>query len=194
MQNSFYRIESIRNPYCIISFRINWRKMPYILDKFHDMDIDIRKAHLRTNSATLYIKKINGSGIYSHEIDQFMNKFILNDYYNDIYDRHKTNQIVLPISTNVQIYNIPNLSKTTLEFCCNDRIGLLSDMIDLLIQFPYEIQNGYISTVGPYAHNMFFLQKNKKPLDQEDIQYISNVFEHEVKNREVFIQNNSPSQ
>lgn len=193
MQKISYRIEKANNPYYVMSFQMHWRKMPYILDRLCDLNIDIRKAHLRNTGSTLYMKRNDGKEILSKEVHELINEAVF-DGYHDQFAREKVNRIVLPVNTDIQLYNVPNLSKTTLEFSCQDRLGLLADMLDLLVQFPYELRNGYISTVGPYAHNIFFLQKNKKQLTMEDIQYISNVFEYEVKNREVFLQNSSPSQ
>jgi hypothetical protein len=61
-------------------------------------------------------------------------------------------------------------------------------MMKLISSFPYELNKGYISTIGPYAHNLFFLQNNNKALNKNDIMYISNVFEYEIK--ECIIQSN----
>lgn len=193
MQKISYRIEKITNPYYVMKFRMNWRRLPYILDRLCDLQIDIRKAHLRNNNTILYLKHSDGKEIPYKDVQSLVDEAIF-DGYHDHYNRHKVNAIVLPVNTDIQLYNVPNLQKTTLEFSCNDRLGLLADMLDLLVQFPYDLHTGHISTVGPYAHNMFFLQKNKKQLTMEDIQYISNVFEYEVKNREVFLQNSRPSQ
>lgn len=192
IQNVFYRIQHANAPYYVMSVHIPWRKMPYVLDRLADQTIDIRKAHIRPTYSTLYMKR-EEHALSIKEIHDSMNETIF-DGYHDSYTRQKHTKIVLPKNTKIQLYTIPDIPNTTLEFTCSDRIGLLADMMDLMVQFPYEMEHGYISTVGPYAHNMFFLQKNGKSLDKNDREYISNVFEYEVKNHLAFSNDSHPSE
>jgi len=152
--------------------------MPYVLDKLRDDHYDIRKAHIKHDSAVLYVK--DGVGDVHHKLHD-----IIADGYHDSYQKNGAGttggRIILPHDAEVNLYNLPNARKTTLEFSCVDRIGLLGDILELLAVFPFELQNSYISTVGPFAHNLFFLQACKKSLKEEDLEYIRNVFEYEVK-------------
>jgi UTP:GlnB (protein PII) uridylyltransferase len=181
IQKVSYRVEQGNVPYQVLTMNVYWRKLPYILDRLREHQYDIRKAHLKKDMTTLYVKNTD------HPISKEMTKKeldeIIADGYHDCYTKQSKNQIILPINTEILLYNVPGSKNTTLEFSCQDRMGLLSDMLELLTIFPYEIYRGNISTVGPYAHNMFFLQQNKKPLKKEDIDYIMNVFDYEVKSR-----------
>lgn len=186
IRSTSYSIKNTKEPYHILTINTNWRKLPYILDKLRDENFDIRRAHIRKDESTFYMKNTESPGEYMNDI--------IFDGYHDHYNRDKIGSIVLPTDTEVLLYNIPKLQKTTLEFSCKDRLGLLSDVLDLLLTFPYELHEGIISTVGPYAHNLFYLRKQNRSLQDPDMEYISNVFEYEVKKRKNFIEDSHPSQ
>ena len=165
-------------PYHVISLDAPWRKMGYITDRLREMQIDIRKAYIQKDSSILYLKGNKGRPLVETQrkyIEQVMEEGYFDSYSNT------SNAIKLPANTEIHLYNIPGLAYTTLEFSCEDRIGLLSDVMEMMSSFPYDLNRGYISTIGPYAHNVFFLENNQKPLRENEILYISNVFEYEIK-------------
>jgi UTP:GlnB (protein PII) uridylyltransferase len=156
-----------------------------------DYEIDIRKAYIEKNKSTLYLKGTKGTRLSN--LKQAFVKEILETGYTDYdydyeYNIDNYRQIKIPCETEIQMYSVPNINYTTLEFSCKDRIGLLSDMMRLIESFPYQLDKGYISTIGPYAHNLFFLQNNNKALNKNDMTYISNIFEYEIK--ECILQSN----
>lgn len=166
-------------PYHVISLDAPWRKISYITGRLRDMQIDIRKAYIKKDTSILYLKGSKGRPL--HNIQKEYVKEVLDEGYYDSYSNLTSQEIVLPSNTEIHLYNIPGLSYTTLEFSCEDRIGLLSDMMDMMSSFPYDLNQAYISTIGPYAHNVFFLENNRKPLRDSEMLYISNVFEYEIK-------------
>lgn len=166
-------------PYHVISLDAPWRKISYITGRFRDMQIDIRKAYIKKDTSILYLKGNKGQPL--HNIQKEYIKEVLDEGYFDSYSNIINQEIVLPKDTEIHLYNIPGLYYTTLEFSCEDRIGLLSDVMDMISTFPYDLNQAYISTIGPYAHNVFFLENNNKPLREQELLYISNVFEYEIK-------------
>lgn len=166
-------------PYHVISLDAPWRKISYITGRFRDMQIDIRKAYIKKDTTILYLKGEKGRPLYDTQKEYV--KEVLNEGYFDSYSNSINQPIILPANTEIQLYNIPGLSYTTLEFSCEDRIGLLSGVMDMMGSFPYDLNCAYISTIGPYAHNVFFLENNQKQLREPELLYISNVFEYEIK-------------
>ena len=161
-------------PHHVITLKSPWRKLPYILDKAREFEISVQKAYVRMSETTLFM---NGN-IQSYE-KQLTQGISINererakDFYN--------NRLKLPKETNILLYNIPSLKYTTLEFICTDRIGLLCDLLDVLSSFPIEVRSAHVSTFFDCAHNIFYLTIDGKPLTENDITYIKNVFEYEVK-------------
>lgn len=175
--NNSYK--SNRVPYNIISVNINWRKLPVLLDKLQDNNYNISKAYINNNNVSLFVKYL----LSFEEIDN-INELVTEIKENN--DLYTNNRIILPKNTEILLYNCPYTfkDKTILEFSCDDRMGLLRDMIELLTCFPYEISEAYINTVyDKYANNIFLLQKNNRSLTSNEIEYISNVFEYEVKRK-----------
>ena len=166
-------------PYHVISLDAPWRKISYITDRLRDMQIDIRKAYIQKDSSILYLKGHKGRPLLDTQ-KKYIEE-VMEEGYFDSYSNTANPAITLPGNTEIHLYNIPGLSYTTLEFSCEDRIGLLSDVMEMMGSFPYDLNRGYISTIGPYAHNVFFLENNQKPLRESEILYISNVFEYEIK-------------
>jgi len=168
-----------RVSYNSISLNINWRKLPILLDKLYDKDFNISKAYINNNDTTLFIKNF-----LCFEQMEYIDE-IVEDAKNDDTICGKNN-IILPSNTEILLYNSPKTLKnrTILEFSCDDRNGLLSDMIELLTCFPFEINEAYINTINDkYVNNIFLLQKNNKSLTNNEIEYISNIFEYEVKRK-----------
>lgn len=168
-----------RISYNSICLNIHWRKLPILLDKLYDKDFNISKAYINNNDTTLFIKNF-----LCFEQMEYIDE-IVEDAKNDDTICGKNN-IILPSNTEILLYNSPKTLKnrTILEFSCDDRIGLLSDMIELLTCFPFEINEAYINTINEqYVNNIFLLQKNNKSLTSNEIEYISNIFEYEVKRK-----------
>lgn len=172
-------------PYHILSVQIPWRKLSNITQKFRENDIDIRKAYIQPEQSVLYLKE-SKDRILSRKRRIYIAELI-QDVYNQTDDILDTANILLPATTEIHLYNVPKTNYTTLEFSCQDRLGLLTDMINLTASFPYEMKQAYISSIGSYAHNIFLLHHKHKPLDYKEVQYISNVFEYEVKERSYHI-------
>lgn len=166
-------------PYHVISLDVPWRKVDYITGRFRDMQIDIRKAYIKKDSSILYLKGSKGRPL--HNIQKEYITEVLNEGYYDSYSNPMNQEVTLPANTEIHLYNIPGVSYTTLEFSCEDRIGLLSDVMGLISSFPYDLNRAYVSTIGPYAHNVFLLENNRKSLREPEMLYISNVFEYEIK-------------
>lgn len=168
-------------PYHVLSVQTPWRKLSKITHKFRENDIDIRKAYIQPEQSVLYLKE-SKDRILSINHRQYINS-LLEDVYQQEEELIDSTNILLPATTEIHLYNVPKTNYTTLEFSCKDRLGLLTDMINLISSFPYEMKQAYISSVGSYAHNIFLLHHKQKPLNYKEVQYISNVFEYEVKER-----------
>lgn len=171
-----FHIQPNQRPYHIVSIHSHWRKMPPILQKVREEEIDIRRAYITKNTTVLYLKDVNGYYLPFQKQLRLTN--LLSDY---IMETPFNSNIRLSPDTEVLIYNIHAYPYTILEFTCSDRPGLLSDLLELLSILPIDIQMGHIHTVTNYAHNILYLHKNHKPLSEIEIQYIQNIFEYEVK-------------
>lgn len=161
--------------------------MPYVLDNLRSETYDIQKAIVTSKYSTLYLKEADDSPLTISRIQNvadIFNKGIIID------ERERAkyvyqNQIVLPTDTSVLIYNIPNMNYTVLEFICEDRLGLLCDMLDLLTSLPIDVHSSYVTSISLMAHNIFHIQKEERALTNEEIAYITNIFEYEVKRKDI---------
>lgn len=171
-----FTIHPNQRPYNIVSIHSPWRKMPPILDKIKEEDIDIRRAFITKNTTVLYVKDTEGRPLSFQKQNRLSN--LLSDY---IVDKPLAFNIQLAKDTEIMVYNIANYPYTVLEFNCTDRPGLLCDLLDLLAIIPIEIHIGYINTVKNYAHNILHIHHHNRPLTEVEIQYIQNIFEYEVK-------------
>lgn len=157
----------------------NWRNMSIYANKLREIDINIHKATVNKTNSVLYIND-NSEHYISYEKQNYIQK-CLQDINIDIINSDCSFNIKLDPSTKINIYNIPSLNLTTLEFTCKDRIGLFADLCEMLTYFPYEISKANIDTVNTSAHNTILLEKDNKQLSDTDIQFITNVFEYEIK-------------
>lgn len=192
-----YRIERANVPYHVLTFSTSWRQLPNALDKLRSLQIDVRKALITPNHSTIFIKEANNRPL-TKERRLLMEKELnfpetLMAFDSVEEDKFFYNyacsqsQIELPKDTQILLYNLPDQPFTVCEFICPDRIGLLSDIIAFLSVLPIEIHLGHISTVQGNAHNMFHIihSETKKQLTNEDVMYVSNVFEYEGKDRSI---------
>jgi UTP:GlnB (protein PII) uridylyltransferase len=170
-----------------VTVKAPWRYMPYVLDNLRSETYDIQKAIVTSKYSTLYLKEADDSPLTISRIQNvadIFNKGIIID------ERERAkyvyqNQIVLPTDTSVLIYNIPNMNYTVLEFICEDRLGLLCDMLDLLTSLPIDVHSSYVTSISLMAHNIFHIQKEERALTNEEIAYITNIFEYEVKRKDI---------
>jgi len=170
-----------------VTIRAPWRYMPYVLDNLRSETYDIQKAIISSQSSTLYVRDMEDT-ILSPERVKYIKDVLSRGITIDERERAKyvhQNQIVLPMDTMVHVYNIPNVHCTILEFICEDRPGLLCDMLDLLSSLPVEIHSSYITCVANMAHNIFHIQRENRALNDDEITYVTNVFEYEVKRKDI---------
>jgi len=184
-----FRVERANVPYHVLTFSRSWKDIPPVLDKVRALNLDVRKALITPDSSTIFLKE-SGNNSLSEEKRQQLEEYLYSTHpitqeEGDVgLDYQKS--IELPSDTQILLYNIPSLTSTICEFSCNDRIGLLSDSLAFLSSLPVEICLGHVSTVSGKAHNLFHLvNSNGTPLDEQDIIYLSNVFEHEGKQNPV---------
>lgn len=170
-----------------VTIRAPWRYMPYVLDNLRSETYDIQKAIVSSQSSTLYVRDMEDP-LVSPERVKYIKDVLGRGITIDERERAKyvhQNQIILPTDTMVHVYNIPNVHCTVLEFICEDRPGLLCDMLDLLSSLPVEIHSSYITCVSNMAHNIFHIQRDNRALNDDEIAYVTNVFEYEVKRKDV---------
>lgn len=158
-----------------MTVHVPWRKVAIITEQLRNENIAIHKAFIYPEKSVLYVKQANNDHITVEQKKQI--ETLAGNIY---YEPKCISNITLPNSTDIWIYNNQH---TILEFSCTDRMGLLTDIMNLLVAFPYDIHTGFINTFGPFAHNIFQLHYCNKPLSDKDIEYIFNVFEYEVKER-----------
>lgn len=192
-----YRIEKTNVPYHVVTFSTPWRQLPNTLDKIRSLQLDVRKALITPQHSTIFLKEPLNRPL-SKEKRQIL-EHLLN--YNEnlmAYDSIDNEELLintnidykgfeLPNETQILLYNLPEQPYTVCEFTCKDRVGLLSDILTFLSVLPVEIQLGHISTINDQAHNAFHLVhiETKKQLTNEDVMYVSNVFEYEGKERHI---------
>jgi len=161
-----FRVEKVNLPYHVVTVTAPWRRIPYILEEVRDLDIDVRKAWITKDRTTLYLKDAKPSAKKAlssptsaflplsnpkHEslARAFDEGFMINEW-----ERAKSvfgHPLTLPHDTSIMIYNIPTMPITVLEFTCQDRVGLLCDMLDCLSWLPVDVQTAHISTVSEYV-------------------------------------------
>jgi UTP:GlnB (protein PII) uridylyltransferase len=192
-----YRIEKTNVPYHTLTFESPWRKLPNALDRIRSLQLDVRKALITPKQTTLFIKESQNRSL-TKEKRQLLETLLNYPESLMAYDSIDSNELLiytnvdysrfeLPNETQIMLYNLPEQPFTVCEFTCKDRIGLLSDILTFLSVLPVDIQLGHISTVNDQAHNAFHLVhiETNKPLTNEDVMYVSNVFEYEGKERAI---------
>lgn len=157
----------------------NWRNMSIYANKLREIDINIHKATINKTNSVLHIND-NSEHYISYEKQSYIQKCLQN-INTDIINSNSSINIRLDPYTKIKIYNVPYQNLTTLEFSCKDRVGLLADLCEMLTYFPYEISKADINTVNTTAYNTILLEKDSHSLDTKDIQFITNVFEYEIK-------------
>lgn len=192
-----YRIEKTNVPYHVLTFETPWRRLPSTLDRMRSMQLDVRKALITPNHTTVFIKDSQNRSLTKEK--RLLLENLLN-YPETLmaYDSVEHDELLvytnvdykgfeLPNETQIMLYNLPDQQFTVCEFTCKDRIGLLSDILTFLSVLPVDIQLGHVSTVNDQAHNAFHLVHidSNKPLTNEDVMYVSNVFEYEGKERSI---------
>ena len=184
--NSFsyhYRIENIKVPHHMIHINVHWRKLPIILENIRSVPVDIRWAHVG-NQSTVFILRSGDDTTQMIESQVNLANMLRNLQSKPILSTNVSAPLMrLPLDTQVLVYNTGDANYTTMEFGCKDRIGLLSDLLQFLEPLNVEIQYGYVTTIDDMAYNIFHLQKDNQRLSHQEIQYITNVFEHEAKER-----------
>lgn len=183
MMSFQYKMEHVAVPHHIITIRTKWRNLPVILDGFRNIPLDIRRAHITDDSSTFYLKEASSKLTIKDVQTQLAVVMKMRDQFEEVGFGHRSSRMKLPMDTQIMLYNMPTDNYTTMEFVCNDRIGLLCDLLLFLDPLSVEIKESFITTVGGAAHNILHLQKNGKELSENDMLYIRNVFEHEAKER-----------
>lgn len=194
-----YRLDSSKTPYHILTLRTHWRKLPPFLESIRSIPLDVKRAYISKEQSTLFLKEVN-SNMTSHEAQAEIFEIIHKSIDTRFTPVNKTNQpippnplgsiympdpnpIRLPVDTQIIVYNVPGIDYTTMEFGCQDKVGLLSDLIQSLCPFPFDIQSAFISTIGSTAHNILYLEHRNLPLSDDEMTYLRNVFEYEAKQR-----------
>lgn len=183
---SFQVHQNVVSPYHKITIEAPWRRVRYVLDELRDVPVDVRKAHITAHHSTLYVKGAQGErlseeaklevyarlqeGIDLHTVEE-----------QESQRSYAAQKLAMSDDVNVSIYNVSNTNYTLLEFSCGDRVGLLTDILNLLASLPVDIETGHISSVGNVAHNIFYLRRHDRALNDGEIQYVSNIFEHQCK-------------
>lgn len=175
-----YQLEHITKPHHIITVKTDWRNLPVILDGFRNIHLNIRRAHITESASTFYMKDLSNK-INDENMKAELTKII--NMENTMSLGFKYARMRLPLDTQILMYNVPTNNYTTMEFGCNDRIGLLCDLLQFLEPLSVDLKESYVTTVGNFAHNIIHLSKGDKPLSDEDMMYIYNVFEYEAKER-----------
>lgn len=171
-----YKLEHVSHPHHVVTIHASWKRLPLILDCLRSIPLDIRRAHISKESSTLYLK----NHCHGCDISKELTRATSMDTTSEI---PRNPRMRLPLDTQILLYNIPSLNFTTMEFGCHDRIGLLCDLLLFLEPLSIDLDESYVTTVGSFAHNILHLTKNGKPLGEEEMTYIHNVFEYEAKER-----------
>lgn len=181
MHSYNYKLDPVLHPHHIITVNTNWRRLPVLLDCIRSIPLDIRRAHISEEGSTFYLKEpsvlLRDRDITS-ELSRLAESSSSGELIHRAYGRMR-----LPLDTQILLYNIPSKPYTTMEFGCNDRIGLLCDLLMFLEPLSVELKESHVTTVGTFAHNILHLTKNGRSLNDPEITYIRNVFEHEAKER-----------
>jgi hypothetical protein len=163
----------------MVTVRTSWRRLPHFLEVLREVPVDIRRAYIQPQQSTLFIN--SGSPFLSSDDLRVHMKRIESDPF--IPPLATPGKVELPMDTHILLYNVSNIPYTIMEFYCKDRIGLLSDLLQYMGQLDIDINAAHITTMDEQAHNIFHLLKHGKPLEQFELLYIRNVFEHDLKPR-----------
>lgn len=175
-----YKLEYLRVPHHIITVNTNMQNLIVILEGIRNVPLDIRRAHITQEKTTLYLKD---QSTVAHGNVQTIEAEVAKMTSHSSIVPTKTSHMRLPLDTQILLYNVPCTPFTTMEFGCMDRIGLLCDLLAFLEPLSVDVTEAHVTTVGTFAHNILHLTKHGLPLSNEDITYISNVFEHDYKER-----------
>ena len=163
----------------ILTVQTSWRRLPPVLEILREVPVDIRRALIQPEQSTLFVNT-NCPIATSEDLRTLIHRAENDPFVPPVSIQGK---VELPLDTKILMYNVPHVPYTTMEFYCKDRIGLLSDLLQYIIQLDMDVYAAHITTMYDQAHNIFHLTKHNQPLEPFELLYIRNVFEHDVKPR-----------
>ncbi len=170
-----YRLEKpIHGSSIGLSVYSNWRTIPVFLHELKRMDITIHKAKMHDQWTTMYLKADKPME-RTKQLEKVLSGYAEIDNI-PLYAQG------LSTTTNIHVYNISTFPYTVIDFGCQDRTGLLCEILEFLSPFDIEVRGAYINTIGTIATNMFYVTRNGQRLDDAHIEYLSNMMLYELQN------------
>lgn len=169
-----YRLEKpIHGTSIGMSVYSKWRRLPIFLHELKRMDITIHKAKMHNDWTTMYLR--------TEEPEEKRRNLELVLSGNTEIDEVPLYIQGLNPNTNIYVYNITTFPYTVMDFGCQDRTGLMCEILEFLSPFDIEVRGAYINTIGGIATNMFYITRHGEKLDNAYIEYLSNMLEYELK-------------
>lgn len=169
-----YRLEKpIHGTSIGISVYAKWKTLPVFLHELKRMDITIHKAKMHNDWTTMYLRTTD-----AEEKQRNLELMLTGNIEVDEAPLYAQG---LSSSTNIYVYNITTFPYTVVDFGCQDRTGLMCEILEFLSPYDIEVRGAYINTIGNIATNMFYITRNGEKLDAPYIEYLSNMMEYELK-------------
>lgn len=169
-----YRIEKpIHGTSIGLSVYSQWRHIPIFLHELKRMDITIHKAKMHDQWTTMYLRT-------DKPVEHRRDIELVLSGHSEV-DEVPLYAQGLNTTTNIHVYNISTFPYTVVDFGCQDRTGLLCEILEFLAPFNIEVRGAYINTIGNVATNMFYITRKGERLDDAHIEYLSNMMEYELK-------------
>lgn len=170
-----YRIEKpIHGSSIGMSVYAKWKTLPVFLHELKRMDITIHKAKMHNDWTTMYLKTKDDARLKQQTLERVLN------------GKQEIDEAPLYLNglcpnTNIYVYNITTFPYTVMDFNCQDRTGLMCEILEFLAPYDIEVRGAYINTIGTIATNMFYITRHGDKLDTTYIEYLSNLMEFELK-------------
>lgn len=170
-----YRIERpIHGTSIGMSVYAKWKTLPVFLHELKRMDITIHKAKMHNDWTTMYLKTSGDVLLKTNALERVLTG-------NQEVDEVPLYLNKLCPNTQIFVYNITTFPYTVMDFNCQDRTGLMCEILEFLAPFDIEVRGAYVNTIGSIATNMFYITRHGEKLKDEYIEYISNLMEYELK-------------
>lgn len=167
-----------------LSVQMPWRQLPSLLHDVKRMNITIHKAKMVNDWTTMYMRVPYE---YSTEEKVHMVKENLVQTLEGTADVDLVPlySLGLPASTTIHVYNNSVVPYTIMDFSCSDRTGLFCEILEFLSSFDIHVEGAYINTIGNIVNNIFYISRNGSKLSEEYIVYLNNLFEYELKKKQL---------
>lgn len=167
-----------------LSVHMPWRQLPSLLHDVKRMNITIHKAKMVQDWTTMYMR-VPFEFSTDDKLHMVKDNLLQTLQGTSDLDLVPLYSLGLPSSTTIHVYNNSVVPYTIMDFSCSDRTGLFCEILEFLAGFDIHVEGAYINTIGNIVNNIFYISRNGSKLSEEYIVYLDNLFEYELKKKQL---------